>query len=798
MESFLEYLKKRVRLTDCQYMTYDELAEWPVDQVEKVKEDGCLRQVNDADGIICRECPEHCWKDVEIREKIGRKIGVFHCEDEDCGGLMTVELERLQQWEIIPDKLIELGYVKKGKAKQGGWWPDVIQLEAEACAARHELEGARVVRVFQRLDEIRWHGPNFPWSTALDEAIAFVGPAKALELFEETDLMKLAEKVWIVGYLNYWFTPFYTLDELADLMALFADSLEQNRKSLIETGFPHTSFGKSYWFDRMLNRLLYVRVPVLHPLADIVLQAGFGDPRDWDESRMNGEGFTGIREDEEGNLVYDYLWAENPELLERRIVRLEDGDLFVPVGFGQSDGDWRSTSCTYDKAGLLPNISVEDVGRTEELRPKFLDMKIRVLCVLREGVINRKPWKLWDECRCVLAEMLTAEDIEFLVKLDKLYAEVAIGGTYSRSRKGSGLTYRNGGLSDLLDVIGMCEKELKFGSLHRTKEAMLQVPKTLLSEPISIYYKVVGEGWQPKIDDALEKFLLWESEEDSFWGEYQKRVNDALKKGFGGKVPVSITAWVEPKHKNLYEPNVQSYANFQKTQLETTGQLAPLKVEAMARRGASVGVQDDTGRDKYAFRPDGDVWKIGFKGKRVPPIRRNKRMLYIVELLKNPHKEISALELCRMVNRTEQLITGKEDYAGEDGHFTSTKSGIKREESLTALDGNAVKEYQARLKVLRGDLDKAKRDHDLAEEDRIQGDIDFILGQLRSNQGIGGKLRKFGDERKRAGDAATRSINRAKNDIKPHSEELFQHLENTIRSGDTCSYKPDQGIDWQF
>lgn len=201
---------------------------------------------------------------------------------------------------------------------------------------------------------------------------------------------------------------------------------------------------------------------------------------------------------------------------------------------------------------------------------------------------------------------------------------------------------------------------------------------------------------------------------------------------------------------------------------------------------------------EHVFRPNGDFWRIIFQGKPVPAIRQNKRMLYIVELLKNPHKEISALELCRMVNRTGQLITGKEDYAGEDHHSRSTKTGIKREESLNALDGEYLKECQANLEELRVDLDKAKDSNNDSEEIRIQGDIDFILGQLRSNQGRRGQLRKFADERKRAGDTATRSINRAKNDIKPHSEELFQHLKNTIRTGDTCSYKPDQGIDWQF
>ncbi len=50
-------------------------------------------------------CLEHCWKDVETRQKDGRSVGVFFCEDEDCAGLIQIELERLQQWKINEEKL---------------------------------------------------------------------------------------------------------------------------------------------------------------------------------------------------------------------------------------------------------------------------------------------------------------------------------------------------------------------------------------------------------------------------------------------------------------------------------------------------------------------------------------------------------------------------------------------------------------------------------------------------------------------------------------------------------------------
>lgn len=113
-----EHLAGRMKLSDCLCISYDELAKWPAEEVEEAKQEGCLVQINDADGVICSQCPKHCWKDVEIRKKDGRSIGIFCCEDEDFAGLNIVELERLQQWQINTKRLSQLGYGKSKHIKK--------------------------------------------------------------------------------------------------------------------------------------------------------------------------------------------------------------------------------------------------------------------------------------------------------------------------------------------------------------------------------------------------------------------------------------------------------------------------------------------------------------------------------------------------------------------------------------------------------------------------------------------------------------------------------------------------------
>lgn len=143
--NLLRHLGKKAKLSDSLLITYDELAEWPAKEIEEAKQQGCLVQTNDADGLICPQCPEHCWKDVEIRQKDGRNVGVFFCEDGDCAGLVKIELERLQQWKINKKKLSHLGYGKKrkgigGQKREEKQQNDILLMRA-ALLKHHGFEG---------------------------------------------------------------------------------------------------------------------------------------------------------------------------------------------------------------------------------------------------------------------------------------------------------------------------------------------------------------------------------------------------------------------------------------------------------------------------------------------------------------------------------------------------------------------------------------------------------------------------------------------------------------------------------
>ncbi len=103
----LEYLENRCRLNDGLIVTYDELAEYQTKEVEGYQRDGILVKIDDADGIYCRECDSHCWKEVILQPhyKTQEIVATYYCEEEDTCGMKVAKLEHLQQWKIDKRKL---------------------------------------------------------------------------------------------------------------------------------------------------------------------------------------------------------------------------------------------------------------------------------------------------------------------------------------------------------------------------------------------------------------------------------------------------------------------------------------------------------------------------------------------------------------------------------------------------------------------------------------------------------------------------------------------------------------------
>src|SRR5262245_18429061 len=95
------------------------------------------------------------------------------------------------------------------------------------------------------------------------DGVLALSTKKALDIFERQDLRVLIRRIRAVDYLLGEFTPFYTLDELANHLDRFGMFLEQHEDVLRRTGLPFDSFRWCSWLDAHLGRLYDTRV--VHP-----------------------------------------------------------------------------------------------------------------------------------------------------------------------------------------------------------------------------------------------------------------------------------------------------------------------------------------------------------------------------------------------------------------------------------------------------------------------------------------------------------------------------------------------------
>ena len=83
----------------------------------------------------------------------------------------------------------------------------------------------------------------------------------------------------------------------------------------------------------------------------------------------------------------------------------------------------------------------------------------------------------------------------------------------------------------------------------------------------------------------------------------------------------------------------------------------------------------------------------------------------------------------------------------------------------------------------------------LAERDR-----DFLVAELASAVGLGGRVRLTDGSAERARTSVTRTLRYAVQRLAEHHSDLGVHLERAVRTGSYCSYQPEPltPVSWQL
>lgn len=162
----------------------------------------------------------------------------------------------------------------------------------------------------------------------------------------------------------------------------------------------------------------------------------------------------------------------------------------------------------------------------------------------------------------------------------------------------------------------------------------------------------------------------------------------------------------------------------------------------------------------------GRKWRLTLRGRSVL-VEDSIGMVHLAVLIANPRQEIQAAD----------LVAG---LAGLSG--TSGEAGAAQR----VLDPEAIAEYRSRIKRLDTEIDELEPDR--ARQARAERD--WLVAQLSSAAGLGGRTRAFPDQPERARVAVGKAIRRALARITEADGVIGEHLRQTVHTGVRCSYWP--------
>ncbi len=182
------------------------------------------------------------------------------------------------------------------------------------------------------------------------------------------------------------------------------------------------------------------------------------------------------------------------------------------------------------------------------------------------------------------------------------------------------------------------------------------------------------------------------------------------------------------------------------------------------------------------FRCEGDTRIIGL-GEVTVQMRDLKGLRYIDRLLADPGREIHVLDLVAVERGS--LPTGRVVDHRQEALTDGADSG------LPLIDEAARDAYRRRLAEVEDDIEEATRMNDLARIDLAQRDREYLISELTSAVGLGGRTRSVGGSAERARTSVTRALRYALGRMAEHHAALAAHLEQSVHTGTYCAYEPD-------
>jgi hypothetical protein len=183
-------------------------------------------------------------------------------------------------------------------------------------------------------------------------------------------------------------------------------------------------------------------------------------------------------------------------------------------------------------------------------------------------------------------------------------------------------------------------------------------------------------------------------------------------------------------------------------------------------------VRELAARPAAVFRPDGELWLLGFDGRTVR-LPDAKGLHDLATLLAAPGTPVHVSRL---------LAPAAVTAGGAD----------------PVLDDRARAAYKARLADLTEDIDRATAHNDPERAARGRAERDFLVAELAAATGLGNRQRRLGDESDKARKTVTARIRYTIGRIRRVHPALAAHLDAHVYTGIECEYRPDDPVRWQL
>lgn len=187
------------------------------------------------------------------------------------------------------------------------------------------------------------------------------------------------------------------------------------------------------------------------------------------------------------------------------------------------------------------------------------------------------------------------------------------------------------------------------------------------------------------------------------------------------------------------------------------------------------------------FRRDGPVWTLQFDCKSVQ-VGDLVGMEYIAELLRHPRTPIEADSL---------VAVRREDTGGPvaiaEARVVSATAAMQ---GIPLTDAKAIKAVRTEMARMKGELKDSPADDETRT--KLQLEIAQLQDYLAQVKGRRGRSRTTGGIAARSRSRVKHAIDRAITRIAEQHLPLANHLQDSIRTGNSPVYMPTEVPDWQF